>query len=702
MRSADTEAAGLDLYHGVKPYLFTTTDTDLETVFWEWDVDPLTREPIIPESDLDEIEELILEEDEWVFQNPKFDVKALGNIRQSISDNWPWKRTRDTLLAGHLVRSDTRHDLTHMAMRYLRVNVQPYEDAIQEATKAARTFVKKAYPDWIIAKKGDPSMPSTGDPETKGSPTKLWKGDMWLPRAVAKAEGYPEDHPWWTVLSKYAISDSTTTIALYQVLLEEIKKKGLEKIYAERLKLLPIVFQTEENGVTLSGDRLKELMTEYGEGVDRSKKVCVSIAKNQDYELDMPKGSVNNSLRGFADLLFRNYGIQPALTDKGHIALDKDNSEKYLLELPERSWGKKFLEKIREKNQRGTAVSYMRSYERYWVPLGVYDDYGRQLWYRLHPSLNPTGTSTLRWSSSNPNEQNISKKEGFNLRYCFGAAPGREWWSLDAKNIELRIPAYESGEAELIALFEKPNEAPYYGSQHLLNFSTVYPDIWEEELAAVGIDSVGPHCKKKYASTWYQWCKNGGFAVQYGAVEQEDGTGTADKAFHRPGSHAKLKSRFSKQEELNQQCIAHAKRFGYVETIPDRTVDPDKGYPVYCKRGDRGQVKPTIPLNYHVQSTAMWWMMKAMIRVSDYLGRINEDRPAHRRYLMVMQVHDELVFDFPAAPKNWKRDPQEYNKPKIRMIKRLMEQGGDDLGLPTPVSCEYHPNNWSEGIGVTV
>ena len=54
-------------------------------------------------------------------------------------------------------------------------------------------------------------------------------------------------------------------------------------------------------------------------------------------------------------------------------------------------------------------------------------------WRKLHTSLNMCGTDTLRWSSNNPNSQNISKKEGFNLRYAFGPAPGREWWSLDGQ-----------------------------------------------------------------------------------------------------------------------------------------------------------------------------------------------------------------------------------------------------------------------------
>jgi hypothetical protein len=96
-------------------------------------------------------------------------------------------------------------------------------------------------------------------------------------------------------------------------------------------------------------------------------------------------------------------------------------------------------------------------------------------WWVLHPSSTLRGPTPSAGPSSQPNEQNISKREGFNLRRCFGPAPGREWWSLDAKNIELRIPAYESGEEAFIALFERENDPPYFGSNHLLIAHFLHP-----------------------------------------------------------------------------------------------------------------------------------------------------------------------------------------------------------------------------------
>lgn len=287
-------------------------------------------------------------------------------------------------------------------------------------------------------------------------------------------------------------------------------------------------------------------------------------------------------------------------------------------------------------------------------------------------------------------KQDITGREGFNLRYIFGPAPGREWWSLDAQNIELRLPAYESGEPEIISIFEEPDAPPYYGSTHLLNFHTVYPDIWDSALKESSFDKVGPLCKKKYKSTWYQYCKNGGFAVQYGAVEREEGT--ADKAFHRVGSHARLQARFSKLQELNGYWIRYANKNGYVETMPDKSLDMDRGYPLLCTRSQWGSILPTVPLNYHVQGSACWWMCQAMIRCQ---GLLDSWESSGFNAWMTMQVHDELVFDMPAGKGV---QPYRTNLARVRELAKTMAQGGNDVGVPTPVGIEYHSKVWSEGI----
>ena len=698
MISGDTETTGLDRHHGACPFFVTTYNGVDDPKYWEADVDPYTREPQWSMSDLDEIEWTFSEDnpdaDELVFQNSKFDVPMLGRLRPAIQKNWRWKATKDTLLSGHLLASNQPHDLTTMVLVYCHVNIKPYEEAIKAATKEARRLVGtkdwiERHGEWAIAKEGRPDMPSAKEA--------VWGFDMWLPKAVAIAEGYPEDHPWWMVLAEYSCVDSRSTLPLHLEHVKLLNERGLWDIYLERLKVLPVASRMEELGLVVNKERLLELYDQYKDESNRAGRILVNIAKNYDYELELPKGaSPNNSLR---DFVFDVMKLPPAKKSKktGNPSLDKNSKEHYLATLPERSQELTFIQTLAGKSSRDTALSYMESYQRYWLPLDVYNEAGERLWYCMYPSLNPTGTDTLRWSSQCPNEQNISKKPDFNLRYMFGPLPGEEWWSCDASNIELRIPAFEFHETEMIELFERPDDAPYFGSYHMLIFDTLHHDKFMKH---------GMACKKEYAGTWYQWTKNGNFAVQYGAQEQ---SGTADRAYHVKGAQAMIKSRFRNIAKGNDDMVAMATRLGYVETLPDRSIGATRGYPLLCTRTKWGSILPTVPLSYHVQSTAMWWMMKAMIRVQEFLDKLNNDPSERRQYLgkystrirglyrLILQIHDEMVFAF---PKGIGVEPWRTNKPIIDEIRRIMTLGGDDIGIPTPVGCEYHPDNWSVGLSV--
>ncbi len=829
--SVDTETTGVDFHHGCKPFFVTTCDPEGNQVYWEWDVDPFTRQPIIPDSDLWDVSEFIFgpngdDGPDLILQNSKFDVTALLSIMPDIE--WPWAKTDDTLIGGHLLASNHPHDLTSMSIEYLGENIQKHEDALKDACVEARKVAKRDFPKWNIAREGNPQLPSIKK-STKRDEEKPWKNDTWLPRAVVKAlwersEAYKfwcqiqnhvaeadidsivtlrgieycphhiiseielevpsfvgklEAHPWWTVLSTYANWDTGVTLPLWFKMEELIKQRGLWKIYQSRRKVPRIAHLLEYRGVTLSKSRLYEIKDQYQETSTELGNVCLNIAKNYTmtcpqcdptrkvtkknpiilpcpvccdtkevpYDLELPAGgSVNNSLRNF---LFDKLQLEGIVNPKAKTdapSLNKATMEHYLLTLPERSPQLTFVRSLFDKREHDTAIGFLKSYERFWVPgrpshvimkkcgdpncnsgncnicdAGLamcaicrkaeseLDDPCTNIdSHILHPFMNPTATDTLRWSSHNPNEQNISKKQKFNVRYCFGPSEGREWWSLDAKNIELRLPAYESGEQDLINLFERSDEPPYYGSEHLLNFSAVYPDIWEQEIVlltkelgtrAKALAKVGPHIKKKYESTYYKWVKNGDFAVGYGAINRPDGTGTADKAFRRPGSQARLESRFSKKEALNQKWIKFANKHGYVETMPDKSVDPTRGYPILCTRTEWGKILPTVPLNYHIQSTAMWWTTKGMIRCQEQLDEWYKTTGFDG--FITMQVHDEMVFDFPKSNIHPSKDTGKFRRSnlwRIRQLQKLMEQGGDDIGIPTPVGVEYNETTWSEGI----
>lgn len=655
MLAIDTETTGVDPWHGSQPFLVTIFNGE-ETHWWEWEVNPLTRKVLIPEKEKQEIRDMIRGET-LIFQNSKFDVRELEFVGiTNTSGGWDWSKIHDTLISSHLINSSQQKGLTFSALFYLGIDLAKFEDKISDHCNAARRYVRTHHPDWRIARKGLEEMPSASGKE--------WKADMWLPAAIIQADNLEEAQEWRDSVVKYSLADPEATYYLYESHQRIIEKRGHEKLYEERLKVLPIIYEMEANGVTVSNKRMEALIEEYQQTSMKCKKTCVRIAKSYKYELDMPKTGNNASLQEFIFDVMKLPVVEKTKT--GKPSLNKGVFPHYLDTLKETSKEGRFIRKLVQKRKVDTAISYIESYKRFMLP------YGDGLTSTMFPTLNPVGTSTLRCSSKNPNEQNISKKEGVNLRRAFGPAPGREWWALDYNNLELRIPAYECEEPAMLELFEKPNEPPYFGSYHLLIFSILYPDEFKKHGAKV---------KDIYKSTLYQWTKNGNFAELYGAVDTNDGKSTADRAFHYPGAQSIVASKLKKKSALNKHWIRFANQKGYVETLPDRTVDPDHGYPLYCKRTKWGQISPTIPLNYHVQGTACWIMQRAEVKVQEYLNKLGSD------YFMIMQVHDELVFDFP-------HKKNKGNLPKINRIRKIMESCGDDVGVVLTCGVDYHPNDW--------
>ena len=137
---------------------------------------------------------------------------------------------------------------------------------------------------------------------------------------------------------------------------------------------------------------------------------------------------------------------------------------------------------------------------------------------------------------------------------------------------------------------------------------------------------------------------------------------------------------------MNDNAVRDARRYGYVETIPDVTVDPDRGYPIMCSRTEQGGILTTTPLNYKVQGTAMWCTTKAMVRCDSQIAKWHRRKEVFPK--MILQVHDELIFSF--------RKREGGNFRYVKKLAKLMQQSGDDIGIPLPVSISYHPNNWGQ------
>lgn len=662
----DTETTGLDFWHGARPFIVTTCQRDGTQINFEWDVDPLTRKVRTPVEDIEHIASLLEDEGEpvpVVGHNISFDIRAMEFAGLK---NWKWSVTEDTQLIGHMLASHMSHGLTDMVAQYCDFSIHPWENRLEDAVKQARNWATRNRPAWKIARKEDDDLPSA-----KGG--QIWRMDYWLPKAVVMDDDRMRDeHPdWLTVAVDYASVDSSSDLLLYDQLMLFIDKMRLWAIYKERKRLLQVIYRMEKRGVTLSSQRLRKLIFDYAVEAGKCAATLVDFAaEKHNYVLDLPKGAApNNCLRSFVFDVMKLPVIErsaktnePSMNAKTLVAWQY--GEHMLEDQDQLDW----IKTLDAKRKRDTALTYMAGYQRFWIMI-------RGSHYVLHPNVNPTGTITLRSSSSNPNEQNISKKEGFNLRYAFGPLPGREWVSMDYENLELKIPAYESGEEKMIELFEKPNEAPYFGSYHLLNASIIYPDVFWPIANEKG------RFKDDYKSTYYQWVKNGGFAIQYGAQKRK-----ADATFRKAGAYDLLSKMLPKVQALKDKYVAFGNKHGYVETIPDKTVDPKRGYPMgLIKYG--GKVNPTEPFSYHVQGTACWCKNKALVRCQDQLDEWRE-KDGFDGYI-IMDVHDEIDFDLPAG--TWVKQPW-----RVRRLKELMEMSGNDIGIPLTVSASLHTHNWAE------
>ncbi len=740
--SLDTETTGADFYHGSRPFFVTICDEQGQQKWWEWSVGPETRLPDVPIDDLNELKGEIERADRIVLQNTKFDATALLSIMDDLE--FPWRR-----------------DQVGSARPDLGIDIEPYEVRLKKEVQEARKMAGlKRYGDlfgrWRLTREGLEEMPSAKDAH--------WKTDMWILREMARVLDYPQErrhsltgelikagHPWWTTVSDYANADSSVMLPLFRRQEKEMKERSLWKLYLERLRCIPISWDMEQFGMSYNDKRRIELMDKFQAESEEAARTCVNIAKSYGYELKLPKMGNNGSLTKFVfgyneDIdtsKFMGYDIKPQLMfhkmlglpiverseTTGAPSLNEAAMKKYLESLPENSKQLNFIRSLLKKRKYDTSISYMKGYQRFAIPLATpskTQTVAFDKWYTIHPNINQTGTNTLRFNHQNPNSANISKKEqechvcagegeirnrkcrtcegrgvlSFNVRYIFGPRPGREWFSMDGKNLELRIPAYIAGEQAMIDLFERPNEAPYYGSNHLLVCHILHPKMFEACRNEKGeID--GRIFKKKYESTWYRWVKMGNFAITCGAIAT---SGTADRAFNVPGAQRVIEGRMTNITKWAKGLLRFAEKHGYVETIPDKSVDPDHGYPIMCKRSNYGGILETTPLSYCVQGTSMWWTARGMVRIDDRFAEWEDEYgfDAH----IVVQEHDGMTFDLPkpdpyVSPLDELKDPvrlkDKSNLWRVKEIQKLFEMGGDGIGVPTPCSVEFHPDNWKEG-----
>jgi DNA polymerase-1 len=235
---------------------------------------------------------------------------------------------------------------------------------------------------------------------------------------------------------------------------------------------------------------------------------------------------------------------------------------------------------------------------------------------RLHTNFNQTRTATGRLSSSDPNLQNIPiKGEGREIRYAFVAPPGSVLLAADYSQIDLRSLAHLSGDSALIEAFAKDQDIHTLTAVRLLNIKpeNVTPDM------------------RRFAKT-----------VNFGVIYGMSGYGLEQATeLNREEANKFIKSYFEQFPEVKQyfdRTREFARKKGYVITILGRRrYIPE----INASNKMMRESAERMAINMPVQGTSADIIKVAMVNL------FNEIKARGMKSRMLLQVHDELIFEVP-------------------------------------------------------
>ncbi|MBO5659740.1 MAG: DNA polymerase I [Bacteroidaceae bacterium] len=430
----------------------------------------------------------------------------------------------------------------------------------------------------------------------------------------------------------YACEDADITLRLHHLFLPQLKEKNLLSLFEDlEMPLVAVLAEMERNGVCLDTAALHETSGKFTRLMEDLEKEIHALA-GMEFNIASPKQ--------VGEVLFDRLQItsKPKKTKTGQYVTSEDVLESLRSKHP-------IVEKILEhrgvKKLLGTYVDAL--------PLLINPHTGH-----IHTSFNQTITTTGRLSSSNPNLQNIPVRDamGKEVRKAFVSCPGDLFFSADYSQIELRIMAHLSQDANLIDAFMQG---------HDIHTATA-AKIFKKELEEVTADE-----RRK--------AKTANFGIIYGisafglaermGVSRTEAKQLIDEYFITyPGVKAYM-----------DRSIAMAREEGFTTTLWQRRCYlPDINSHNATVRGyaERNAI------NAPIQGTAADIIKVAMVRIHK---RMQAEGVQSR---MILQVHDELNFSVPP-----------HEKETIQRIVIEEMQAAVQLRVPLIADCGWG-ENWLE------
>lgn len=432
----------------------------------------------------------------------------------------------------------------------------------------------------------------------------------------------------------YAAEDADIALRLHEALKPQLNAlPGLSKVFTHiEMPLVPVLSHIERHGVLVDAELLQK----------QSRSIAKRLLKLEEQAYQLAGKSFNlASPKQLQTVLFTEQGL-PILekTPKGQASTSESVLQALAIKFP--------LAKVILKHR---SLSKLKSTYTDKLPLQINPKTGR-----IHTSYHQAAVVTGRLSSSDPNLQNIPArtKEGRKIRQAFIAPPGYKILAADYSQIELRIVAHVSQDQGLLDAFAKGLDIHQATAAEVLNIplDQVTPDQ-RRSAKAVNFGLI-------YGMSAF------GLARQLG-ISREEAKNYIDRYF----------TRYPGVKEYMERTRHLAHEHAYVTTLFGRRLNLayiNSSDPIQRRSSERAAI------NAPLQGSAADIIKKAMITIDHALTQ--HGLKAH----MIMQVHDELVFEVADADLN----------PAKQLIEDLMVNT-TPLSVPLLVDIQIG-SNWDKAI----
>lgn len=395
----------------------------------------------------------------------------------------------------------------------------------------------------------------------------------------------------------YAAEDADVTLRLHEELWPRLQKEpGLKHVFEKiEMPLVPVLAHMEREGVLIDPDKLRKQGRELQKRLNELEKETFDMS-GEEFNINSPKQ--------LQEILFEKLNL-PVLqkTPTGQASTADAVLQELALDfaIPRLIIEYRSLSKL-------ISTYTSRLVEQINPVTG-----------RVHTSYNQTGAATGRLSSSEPNLQNIPVRtpEGRRIRQAFIAPENHVLVSADYSQIELRLMAHISQDPGLLKAFANNIDV------HKATASEVWGVPLDEVTNEMRRDAKAINFGLIYGMSAF------GLTRQLG-IDRQSAQHYIDKYF----------ARYPKVKEYMDNTRAHAKEKGYVETLWGRRLYlPD----INASKIPRQKAAERTAINAPLQGSAADIIKMAMVNIAHWLRQ--ENIPAK----MIMQVHDELVFEVETA-----------------------------------------------------